>query len=60
MIEARPSGVNKGGAARRVIAEYGEPDFVLCVGDDKTGKLVERWEGREKEKGDFFSHYFSR
>jgi trehalose 6-phosphate synthase/phosphatase len=37
VIEARPSGVNKGGAVRKVLAEYEDPDFVLCVGDDKTG-----------------------
>jgi hydroxymethylpyrimidine pyrophosphatase-like HAD family hydrolase len=36
VIEARPSGVNKGAAARRLISEY-NPDFVLCIGDDKTG-----------------------
>jgi trehalose 6-phosphate synthase/phosphatase len=35
VIEARPSGVNKGGAARRLIAEI-NPDFILCIGDDKT------------------------
>jgi len=35
VIEARPSGVNKGGAARRLTAEVG-PDFILCIGDDKT------------------------
>lgn len=35
VIEARPSGVNKGAAARRLLAEN-NPDFVLCIGDDKT------------------------
>ena len=36
VIEARPTGVNKGAAARRLITEN-NPDFILCIGDDKTG-----------------------
>lgn len=40
-LEVRPSFVNKGEIARRLIAQYGsgsdvEPDFVLCLGDDTT------------------------
>lgn len=36
VIEARPSGVNKGGAARKIISDA-NPDFIFCIGDDKTG-----------------------
>lgn len=38
VIEARPSGVNKGGALRKILANISppEPDFILCMGDDKT------------------------
>eukprot|EP01111_Echinosteliopsis_oligospora_P002679 TRINITY_DN1406_c1_g1_i2.p1 TRINITY_DN1406_c1_g1~~TRINITY_DN1406_c1_g1_i2.p1 ORF type:complete len:289 (-),score=95.01 TRINITY_DN1406_c1_g1_i2:25-891(-) len=35
VIEARPSGVTKGGAAKKIFQEM-QPDFVLCIGDDKT------------------------
>jgi len=36
VIEARPSGVTKGGAVRKILTEHGEPDFIFCIGDDKT------------------------
>jgi len=40
-LEVRPSFVNKGEIAKRLVEEYGssvevEPDFVLCLGDDIT------------------------
>ena len=40
IIEARPSGINKGEIVRKIMAEAkqetGSPQFVLCVGDDVT------------------------
>jgi trehalose 6-phosphate synthase/phosphatase len=36
VIEARQSGVNKGGAVKKILAEHGDPDFIFCIGDDKT------------------------
>lgn len=45
-LEVRPSFVNKGEIAKRLVSAYGAgkgdpPDFVLCLGDDQTdeGKL---------------------
>lgn len=39
-LEVRPTFVNKGEIAKRLVREYSEdgspPDFVLCLGDDFT------------------------
>ena len=40
-LEVRPTFINKGEIAKRLVNEYGEgpgkaPDFVLCLGDDFT------------------------
>lgn len=40
-LEVRPTSLNKGNIAKRLIADYGQevgepPEFVLCLGDDAT------------------------
>ena len=38
-LEVRPTFVNKGEIAKKLVAEYpddAKPDFVLCLGDDTT------------------------
>jgi len=53
VIEARPSGVNKGGAVRKVLTEYVEPQFVLCIGDDKTDE--DMFSAIDKSQMNFFT-----
>ena len=61
-LEVRPTFVNKGEIAKRLVEQYGSdpddaPDFVLCLGDDATdeGKLSETpfW-GPTDSSGDRF------
>jgi len=54
-LEVRPSFVNKGEIAKRLVNAYGAgkeepPEFVLCLGDDQTdeGKLIQHF---KPEKG---------
>lgn len=38
VIEVRAAGISKGGYVAGVLADRGVPDFVLCIGDDRTDR----------------------
>eukprot|EP00761_Pharyngomonas_kirbyi_P012914 gb/GECH01012941.1/.p1 GENE.gb/GECH01012941.1/~~gb/GECH01012941.1/.p1 ORF type:complete len:779 (+),score=154.92 gb/GECH01012941.1/:1-2337(+) len=35
-IELRPRGIDKGTVVKRLVSQISDPDFVMCIGDDKT------------------------
>jgi trehalose 6-phosphate synthase/phosphatase len=40
-VEVKPKGISKGAMVRRIIGEF-HPDFVLCLGDDKSDEEMFR------------------
>ena len=36
-VEVRPQGINKGSSVKKILAKEVDVDFILCIGDDKTG-----------------------